>query len=93
MQKIGKLEKNLSTLNNHYHVEEQISSDKHKIIEDANRNLRGFANCTPFLNDRKTTENDNHPKPTIHKLNRIPITSDNKLTIKNIKASIRNKTI
>lgn len=43
---ITKLEKNLTTLNTHYQVEEGINEDKHKIIEDANRNLRGFANCT-----------------------------------------------
>ena len=49
-QKIGKLEKNLASLNNHYHVDEAISEDKHKIIEDANRNLRGFANGRHGIN-------------------------------------------
>lgn len=42
--KIHKLEKNLTTLNTQYHVEEAIQEDKHQIIEDANRNLKGFAN-------------------------------------------------
>jgi predicted GIY-YIG superfamily endonuclease len=39
------LEKNLDALDRQYHVKEAIKEDKHKIIEDANRNLKGFANC------------------------------------------------
>jgi len=42
--KLVKLEKNLATLHSHYHLEEGIHHDKRKLIEDANRDLRGFSN-------------------------------------------------
>jgi hypothetical protein len=40
------LEKNLGDLKKYYKVEEQIFDDKKKIVEDSNRDLRGFSNCT-----------------------------------------------
>jgi len=39
------LEKNLSDLKRYYRVEEKIVEDKKKIIEDSNRDLKGFSNC------------------------------------------------
>lgn len=42
--KITNLEKNLSDLRRYYKVQESIVEDKKKIIEDSNRDLRGFSN-------------------------------------------------
>ena len=44
--KIATLEKSLVDLRNYYKVEENIMSDKKKIIEDSNRDLKGFSNGT-----------------------------------------------
>lgn len=41
---MNKLEKNLSTLTSHYNLPSEINSDKLKLIEDTNRDLRGFSN-------------------------------------------------
>ena len=42
--KINNLEKNLSDLRKYYKVEESIVEDKKKIIQDSNRDLKGFSN-------------------------------------------------
>jgi hypothetical protein len=42
--KVTSLEKNLSELRKYYKVEEQMLDDKKKIVEDSNRDLRGFSN-------------------------------------------------
>lgn len=47
--KIINLEKNLADLRKYYKVEESIVEDKKKIIEDSNRDLRGFSNCIFLL--------------------------------------------
>jgi hypothetical protein len=42
--KVNALEKNLAELKKYYRVEEQLMDDKKKIVEDSNRDLRGFSN-------------------------------------------------
>jgi hypothetical protein len=42
--KITSLENNLNDLKKYYRIEEHLNDDKKKIIEDSNRDLRGFSN-------------------------------------------------
>lgn len=51
--KVSNLQRNLSELKKYYKVEEHIVDDKKKIIEDTNRDLRGFSNGTCQFNAEK----------------------------------------
>lgn len=75
----------------YYKLEEGIADDKKKIIEDVNRDLRGFSNCTYNIRFRWAAKRYHFVKPTVAEWDRLPIKEYHDPTLKDWEAAIINK--